>query len=367
MLKVASLFSGCGGADLGIVGGFKFLSQTYDANDVTVVHASDIDSDAVFTYNQNFSHKAVTADVNELSFNDGFCDVLVGGFPCQSFSTVNPNKDPEDDRGQLYKQLVRLARESNPSIVIGENVKGFYRLRGGLYFRKFEAELLEAGYRVYHKILRAHDFGVPQKRERLFVVAVRNDIKGEFEFPKSTALDKFGNESFTPLGSVITNLADVPSKYYFSERAVAGVKAAKPNMKRALAQDLSQPCLTVTSHLAKVSLNSRDPVLLVDPEKELYRRFTPSEAASIQGFPIDFKWPEVESKAYRQIGNAISPIVMWHLFQAVSNFLQNQELSLKSSPVRFVNEGRGRPLALPHVPSARLARTLRRETSKEGG
>jgi DNA (cytosine-5)-methyltransferase 1 len=321
MLKVASLFSGCGGADLGIVGGFKFLNKRYNANDATIVHASDIDSDAVATYNQNFSHEAIAADVNEISFNVGFCDVLIGGFPCQSFSTVNPNKDPEDDRGQLYKQLVRLAKESNPSIVIGENVKGFYRLRGGLYFRKFEAELQEAGYRVYHKVLRAHDFGVPQKRERLFVVAVRNDIDGEFKFPESTAVDKLGNELFTPLGSVIENLADVPSKYYFSERAVAGVKAAKPNMKRALAQDLSKPCLTVTSHLAKVSLNSRDPVLLVNAEKELYRRFTPIEAASIQGFPLNFKWPVVESKAYRQIGNAISPVVMWHLFQSVKTFL----------------------------------------------
>jgi DNA (cytosine-5)-methyltransferase 1 len=321
MLRVASIFSGCGGADLGITGGFKFLSRVYEANDVDIVHASDIDGDAVSTYNQNFSHNAVTADVNGLSFSQGFCDVLVGGFPCQSFSTVNPNKDPDDDRGQLYKQLVRLARESNPAIVIGENVKGFYRLRGGLYFQKFEAELHEAGYRVYHKILRAHDYGVPQKRERLFVVAVRNDVEGEFEFPDPTAVDEFGNESFTPLGSVITNLVDVPSKYYFSERAVAGVKAAKTNMKRALAQDLGQPCLTVTSHLAKVSLNSRDPVLLVNAERELYRRFTPNEAASIQGFPIDFKWPEVESKAYRQIGNAISPVVMWHLFQSVNSFL----------------------------------------------
>ena len=321
MLRVASLFAGCGGADLGIVGGFKFLNKKYDANDVTIVHASDIDSDAVATYNLNFSQKAIVADVNELNFSEGFCDVLVGGFPCQSFSTINPTKDPEDDRGQLYKQLIRLARESNPAIVIGENVKGFYRLRGGLYFQKFEAELQEAGYRVYHKVLRAHDFGVPQRRERLFVVAVRDDIEGHFDFPESSAVDKFGNESFTPLGSVITNLADVPAKYYFSERAVAGVKAAKPNMKRALAQDLNQPCLTVTSHLAKVSLNSRDPVLLVDAERELYRRFTPIEAASIQGFPLKFKWPAAESKAYRQIGNAISPVVMWHLFNSVRTFL----------------------------------------------
>ena len=88
------------------------------------------------------------------------------------------------------------------------------------------------------------------------------------------------------------------------------MKNAKNNMKRGLAQNLNEPCLTVTSHLAKVSLNSRDPVLLVDPAKELYRRFTPLEAARIQSFPDDFKFAGTETTAYRQIGNAI-PLVLF--------------------------------------------------------
>ena len=92
-------------------------------------------------------------------------------------------------------------------------------------------------------------------------------------------------------------------------------------MKRALAQDLAGPSLTITSHLAKASLNSRDPVLLVDALNEKYRRFTPREAARIQGFPDQFILPESDPRAFRQIGNAISPVVMWHLMSEVLKVL----------------------------------------------
>ena len=100
------------------------------------------------------------------------------------------------------------------------------------------------------------------------------------------------------------------------------MKNAKKNMKRGLAQDLSEPCLTVTSHLAKVSLNSRDPVLLVDPEKERYRRFTVREAARIQSFPDNFVFPVTDTQAYKQIGNAIPPVLFWHVMQSVLEVLQ---------------------------------------------
>jgi len=100
------------------------------------------------------------------------------------------------------------------------------------------------------------------------------------------------------------------------------MKNAKNNMKRGLAQSLDEPCLTVTSHLAKVSINSRDPVLLVDPETELYRRFTPREAARIQSFPDTFIFPGSESKAYKQIGNAIPPVLFWHIMNSIVPILQ---------------------------------------------
>ena len=131
-----------------------------------------------------------------------------------------------------------------------------------------------------------------------------------------------------PLSVAVPKLAIEQEKYYFSERAVQGMKNAKNNMKRGLYQDLNKPCLTVTSHLAKVSLNSRDPVLLVNPEKELYRRFTPLEAARIQSFPDEFIFAGSETDAYRQIGNAIPPVMFWHISDSVKNYLEMIEMAV---------------------------------------
>jgi DNA (cytosine-5)-methyltransferase 1 len=317
-MRVASLFAGCGGADLGVVGGFDYLGKRYAKNGIEIVHASDIDPKAVETYNLNFKHKADVADVRKISLMGEKVDLIIGGFPCQSFSSVNPSKDPTDSRAQLFNDMLRIVEETKPRFVIGENVKGFYRLHGGIYFEDFSTKLSRAGYKVYHKVLMAADYGVPQLRERLIVVGIRNDVKGEFNFPKPLFGPQSRNKQpYTPLKNVIKSISKVPEKYYFSERAVLGVKKAKPNMKRALAQDLNRPCLTITSHLAKVSLNSRDPVLLVDASKERFRRFTPDEAAAIQSFPNSFKFAGSEADAYRQIGNAIPPVMIWHVIRAL--------------------------------------------------
>lgn len=330
-MRVVSLFSGCGGADLGILGGFEFLGKKYARNGVEIVHASDIDPKAVATYNLNFKHKAEVADLREISLKGMDVDLVIGGFPCQSFSSVNPTKDPSDSRAQLFNEMLRIVRETKPKFVIGENVKGFYRLHGGSYFEDYSRKLKRAGYRVYHQILTAADFGVPQLRQRLIVVGVRKDIETDFIFP-TPILGPFSKKKlpYVPLSQVIPSLSRVPEKYYFSQRAVEGARNAKPNMKRALAQDLSKPCLTITSHLAKVSLNSRDPVLLVDPKTDSYRRFTPREAASIQSFPSDFAFAGSEADAYRQIGNAIPPVMIWYVIRA----LRKLENSISISEMR---------------------------------
>ncbi len=319
-LRIASLFAGCGGADVGALGGFTYLGKRYAKLRTKIVHASDIDAKAIATYNKNFRHNAMAADVRGMSLERQSADIVIGGFPCQSFSTVNPTKDPTDDRGQLYREMARIIDGVRPLAFIGENVRGFYTLRGGYFFRR-AAEAFGAagpGYTLSHQLLNAADFGVPQLRKRLFIVGIRKDLGREFIFPKPTHSEAGTNgRSWVPLGDVIDGLVPDDPRYYFSERAVEGVKRAKPNMKRAVAQDLTTPCLTITSHLAKASLNSRDPVLLVDPAKEKYRRFTPREAARIQSFPDSFSFVGSDGDAYRQIGNAIPPIVAWHLVRSL--------------------------------------------------
>lgn len=309
-LKVASLFCGCGGSDLGMVGGFDYLGKRYEELPFEIVYAADFDRWAVETYNKNFKHKAVCADVTEVNFEEiPDVDVMIGGFPCQSFSTLNPTKDTNDDRANLYKQIVRFLQTKQPKYFICENVKGLMTLQGGRIVNKIIGEFCQCGYRVEYKLLKAVEYGIPQRRERVIIIGIRNDLVFNYEYPKPLCTE----ENATPLGSVIDELAIKEEKYYFSQKAVQGVKNAKNNMKRGLWQDLSKPCLTVTAHLAKTSMNSRDPILLVDQKKELYRRFTPREAARIQSFPDNFLLNDSEPKSYKQIGNAIPPVFMWYV------------------------------------------------------
>ncbi len=319
-IKVASFFCGCGGSDLGIIGGFEFLKDYYSPLPFEISYALDFDKYAVETYNANFGHPAICDDIKNVDIDaiEEF-DLLLGGFPCQSFSTVNPNKNTNDDRANLYKELVKILKTKQPKFFVCENVKGLVTLQKGEILKKVITEFESVGYKVKHKLLLASNFGIPQKRERVFIVGVRNDIDVDFKFPTEThsEVNLFSTKKWVPLKKVIPQLAIADEKYYFSQRAVEGMKNAKKNMKRGLYQDLDGQCLTVTSHLAKTSLNSRDPVLLVNHEKEIYRRFTPREAASIQSFPENFVFPVSETQAYKQIGNAIPPILMWHVANAL--------------------------------------------------
>ena len=301
---------------MGTVGGFSYLGRKYPALPFEISYALDSDKHAVETYNYNFRHKAVCEDIKNIdasSISD--FELLLGGFPCQSFSTVNPKKDTNDDRANLYREIVKILEAKRPKFFIAENVKGLMILKKGEILRKIINDFKSAGYTVQYKLMSASDFGIPQKRERLFIVGIRKDIILNFAFP-GPALPGY---SAVPLSAVIKTLNIADKKYYFSKKAVEGMKNARNNMKRGLYQNLSGQCLTITSHLSKTSLNSRDPVLLVDPENEIYRRFTPEEAAKIQSFPDNFKFPVADTQAYRQIGNAIPPVLMWHIVKALAD------------------------------------------------
>jgi DNA (cytosine-5)-methyltransferase 1 len=183
-----ALFCGCGGADLGILGGFTYNKQEYARLPFEIIYATDIDEKAAATYKKNFPGSiAVCADIKNLDNSTiPACDILVGGFPCQSFSTVNPTKNPFDDRAQLYKEMVKVAEAKKPKIIIAENVKGFKTLHGGSIFNTVVSEFEKKDYKVTFSLINASDYGVPQKRERVIIVAVRkdiHDIKGDFEFP----------------------------------------------------------------------------------------------------------------------------------------------------------------------------------------
>ena len=315
---------GCGGGDLGLQGGFNYLGKYYDMNPVDIVYASDIDRDAAKTYEYNFGNHMSCKDIREtLSSEIPNHDILVGGFPCQTFSIIGQRKGFDDPRGELYQQMVRLLRDKQPLCFIGENVKGLVNIHKGIPFRQIYNDFKNAGYEVDYKILNAANYGVPQKRERVFIIGYRKDLGLKVEFPRIC-------DDIIPLKSVLESNYD--KRFVFSKRAVEGLKKGNKAFNKGRAQDIEQPCNTINSHLAKVSLNGTDPVLLV--ENEVYRRFSPLEAQRIQSFPDTFKFPVSEFQAYKQIGNAIPPVLMWHVSQSVLSslakiqVLQNQDSEL---------------------------------------
>lgn len=174
-------------------------------------------------------------------------------------------------------------------------------------------EFENSGYDVNYTILNSATFGVPQKRERVIIVGFRKDLRVNFEFPQ-TVIDK--EDDYVALKNCIDK--DVSEKYFFSDKAVAGMMKNRESMNKGRAQDVTKPCNTVGAHLAKVSLNSTDPVLFT---KGRYRRFTPREVARIQSFPENYTLSGSESAQYRALGNAIPPVMFWYVANKITECL----------------------------------------------
>ena len=317
-LKVASLFCGCGGTDVGLLGDFDFLGKHYESNGMEIVYANDIDDNACNIFKENFGITPDNRDIREVKSEEiPEFDILTGGFPCQSFSIIaqNPKRlGVKDERGKLFFEMCRILRERQPKCFIAENVKGILTANKKSAFPLIMKEFEESGYDVQYRILNSANYGVPQKRERVIIVGFRKDLNVNFSFPDVEIEDE---NNFAPLKKVIEKKVD--EKYFFSERAVAGMMKKRESMNKGRAQDINKPCNTVGAHLAKVSLNSTDPVLMEDKR---YRRFTPREVARIQSFPDDFELVGSEAAQYRAWGNAIPPVMFWYVAKAVSGKLQ---------------------------------------------
>ncbi len=317
-LKVASLFCGCGGTDVGLRGNFDFLGRHYDSNSMEIVYANDIDDNACSIFRENFNIAPDNRDIRDVKSEElPEFDILTGGFPCQSFSIIaqNPKRlGVKDERGKLFFEMCRILRERQPKCFIAENVKGILTANKKSAFPLIIKEFEDSGYDVQYRILNAAAYGVPQKRERVIMVGFRLDLGIHFEFPDAEIENE---ENYLPLRRVVEKQVD--EKYFFSERAVAGMMRKRESMNKGRAQDMDKPCNTVGAHLAKVSLNSTDPVLM---EGSRYRRFTPREVARIQSFPDEFTLVGSESAQYRALGNAIPPVMFWHVAKAVSERLQ---------------------------------------------
>ncbi|GAA8401785.1 DNA (cytosine-5-)-methyltransferase [Helicobacter pylori] len=306
-MKVASLFSGIGGLDLGFI-----------QNGFGIVWANDFDKYAVETYKANIGQNIVLGDI-EIE-KDHICehDILIGGFPCQPFSTLGSLQGFEDKRGTLFFTICEIIKKHRPKIVVLENVKNLINHNKGESFKRILFELNELDYQVNYNLLNTLDFGIPQQRNRVFIVALRKNsfINLEFVFPTKTsckisALDLLDKQ--------------VELKYFISQRMIKTIlgKGTKGYIVEPSIDTPIAKTLTATMH--KCHRASQDNYYTDLKNWERYkdnnystiRRLTPNEARKLQGFPSDFKQVVSDTQSYKQFGNAVSVNVSFALAKAI--------------------------------------------------
>jgi len=193
---VVSLFSGCGGLDLG------FINAGFN-----VIWANDFFPEAVETYKKNISDHIILGDISQVASDDipSNFDVLLGGFPCQGFSIANKNRSMEDERNFLYKEMLRIVKDKRPKFFLAENVKGLLSMHKGQIIEMIVNDFKELGYKVNYKLVNSADYGVPQQRERVIILG--NRIGAENIFPKQVYKDKH-----VTVKQVVGDLADVRTR-----------------------------------------------------------------------------------------------------------------------------------------------------------
>ncbi len=304
-MKVVSLFSGLGGLDKG------FMDTGYD-----IIWANDFDRFAVQTYRANFGDHIVPGDINEIPLEDiPDCDVLIGGFPCQPFSMMGQQRGFEDTRGTLFFRIAeiisdKIEKGKKPKAVILENVRSLTTHRNGETYREIHRVLQDVlGYKVFKDILNSADFGVPQTRNRTYIVCFDNQA-ADYLFPEAQKLQK-------TLQDLLEH--DVDSKYYLSDRILptilsngTGGYQAKSEIDLKIARPL---CAT----MAKMHRACQDNYVT---QNGRIRRLTPRECARLQGFEDSFVIPVSDCQAYKQFGNAVTVNVSRAVAESVKDTLK---------------------------------------------
>ena len=321
-MNVISLFSGCGGFDLGITGGFSYLDKQFNKTGHKIIFAVDNDKNACATYAANIGKHIVCSKIEDIKAFPK-ADMVIGGYPCQGFSIIG-TRLLADKRNLLFLEYARCLDQVKPKIFIAENVKGLLSMGGGKIIEAMIKEFEKKGYTVRYKLLNSKNFGIPQERERVFIVGIRKGLRFNFEFPPITHLDENDNKQLSlfknyekciSLKEALSDLAHPPSDEIYS----AGFSPLYMSRNRRRGWD--EVSFTIQAGSMHVPLHPSSPEMIqINKDKwefgnpETSRRFTFRECLRIQSFPNSFK---LEGKGfatkYRQVGNAVPPVLAWHL------------------------------------------------------
>lgn len=334
MLKSIDLFAGIGGIRMGFDLAF--------GDDIETVFVSEWDAFAQKTYTENFGDiPAIAGDITQIKEEDiPPFDICLAGFPCQAFSLAGQRKGFDDDykgncRGTLFLDVARICEHHKPKVIFCENVKGLTIHDKGRTFKIICKTFEDLGYDVFSKVLNSKDFGVPQNRERIYIVAFRKDLGvNDFIFPDSTDSTKTIKD--------ILEEKPVPAKYYLSTQywqtlldhkarhaskgngfgyeirdldGIAGaIVCGGMGRERNLIIDKRQTDLTPTTHI-KGEVN-----------KLGIRKMTPREWARLQGFPDTYKLTLADTHLYKQFGNSVSVPVIRAIAEKIKEVLDNVEI-----------------------------------------
>lgn len=312
--SVVSLFAGAGGLDTGLeMAGFN------------TIWANEVDKDACETYMANHPDTYVErGDVrNVKSFPKA--DIVVGGYPCQGFSLAG-NRLITDERNFLYREFVRALRTSNPKFFIAENVKGMLTMGGGSIIKAMVEDFKNQGYEVTYHLVNAKNYGVPQDRERVFIIGVRQDISCNFKYvlpnpthgndlccekPLVTLKDAIGHLKPSEIGEVYES--------GFSSRFLSR------NRKRSW-NDVS---FTIQASGRHAPLHpSGEPMIKIDTDKWVlpktseHRRLSAVECALIQTFPSNYIWKGSLGTIHKQIGNAVPCLLAKAISSPIAEYLR---------------------------------------------
>lgn len=336
-LNVVSLFSGCGGMDLGFRGNFTFLGKEYEKNPFKIIFANDIFKQAAKMYEDNFDMPVETKDIKELDLEKDLpkanVDVVLGGFPCQSFSYAGKRGGLSDPRGQLYLQMIRAIDYYKPKMFVAENVDGIRNSKKNKNGQMTKTSALDRilndfdkyGYSVqYHELLAA-DYGIPQMRRRIIIMGIRKDlgnINNEY-YPMQT-YDEDGSvtgRKWLTAKDAIDDLWDKVDKTSIPNQTSKDISHAKfyqdRHMQRNNRINADKPAPTIRAeHHGNIEAHYRT-TLVNKNDVRGWRRLSVRECARLQSFPDSYNFTSSMSSSYKVIGNAVPPVLAWNIARSV--------------------------------------------------
>ena len=308
---VGGLFSGIGGIELG-----------FEKSGFNVLWANEIDKNSCLTYRNNFSHQLIEGDIKNLKGKDlKSVDILCGGFPCQPFSIAGYRKGFDDDRGNVFFEIIRLVNElkRKPKVLFLENVKNFKSHDQGKTFQTVVNTIKEQGYSVFFDVLNTSDFTkIPQNRERTFLICFKDEVNWE-SLNKTTSMSYKFSHLFPPKkvksNKSITDFLEtkeIPENFYYRQdkymytelRKMMKSKETLYQWRRQyVRENKNNKCPTLTANMGTGGHNV--PLVVTD---DGFRKLTPRECFNFQGFPKTFKFPKdmANSHLYKQAGNAVT-------------------------------------------------------------